>query len=402
MSGAKNAALPILAATLLSPETYTLRRLPRVVDIRTTQKLLQAIGAEIEDKDGACFITTKQISSCEARYEWVKTMRASVLVLGPLLARFGEAAVSLPGGCAIGVRPVDLHLDGLTRMGASISVEHGMIHARAKRLRGATISFAKVTVTGTENLMMAATLAEGVTILENAAREPEVVDLALFLNQCGAKIEGFGTDRIVITGVPALSGTAYSIMPDRIEAGTFMVAAAITGGRLTLRECCPDHLTTVIRLMRKAGAEITTGKSWIRVQGKTISAVDIVTAPYPDFPTDMQAQMMALMTLSNGLSKITETIFESRFNHAAELRRMGAQIYLEGKDAIIKGVPSLSGAPVMASDLRASSSLILAGLAASGETEVLRVYHLDRGYEKIEEKLSQVGANIKRVKASGA
>ncbi len=400
VSGAKNAALPIMAATLLSSGVHTLSHVPKVADLKTMQKLLCAMGAQIEERDGVYSVCVKQIENCEASYEWVKTMRASILVLGPLLARCKEAHVSLPGGCAIGVRPINLHLAGLSKMGAEIRVEHGMIHAQTEKLRGATILFEKKTVTGTENLMMAATLAEGVTILENAAQEPEIVDLALFLNQCGAKIFGAGTDQITIDGVSALSGTTYSIMPDRIEAGTFMVAGAITRGNLTLQNCCPAHLARLTHILKKTGASVTTGNRWIHVKGsEKIDAVDLTTEEYPGFPTDMQAQIMALMTVSSGLSRITETIFESRFNHAAELRRMGAQIYLEGHHAIVQGVPFLSGAPVMASDLRASSSLILAGLVARGETEISRVYHLDRGYERIEEKLSKVGANIKRMKA---
>jgi UDP-N-acetylglucosamine 1-carboxyvinyltransferase len=327
-------------------------------------------------------------------------MRASILVLGPLLARHKEAHVSLPGGCAIGTRPINLHLAALSQMGAEITVEHGMIHAKTKQLKGATISFEPSTVTGTENLMMAATLAEGTTILKNAAQEPEIADLAQFLNQCGANIVGAGTDQITIYGVPTLSGTHYAIMPDRIETGTFMVAAAITQGDLTLLDCRPENLACVITTLKKMGSDITTGKKWIRIKGGPIRPFDITTLPYPEFPTDMQAQVMALMTVSSGLSKITETIFESRFNHAAELRRMGAQIYIEHNYALVQGVESLSGAKVLASDLRASSSLVLAGLVASGETEISRVYHLDRGYEKIEEKLSKVGASIKRIKAT--
>lgn len=399
ISGAKNAALPILAATLLSSDTTTLSRVPRVMDLTTMKKLLRAIGAEIQEQNGIDTITIEKIVSCEAPYEWVKTMRATILVLGPLLARHKEAHVSLPGGCAIGTRPVDLHLAGLTKMGAEIHVEHGIIHAKTKQLKGAQIFFEKTTVTGTENLMMAATLAEGTTILENAAQEPEIIDLAIFLNKSGARIEGFGTDRIVIEGVPALSGTTYAVMPDRIEAETFMGIAAITHGDITLRNCRPEHLIAVISILKKVGASITTGRDWVHVKGKTIQPVDIITQPYPEFPTDMQAQFMALMSVASGLSKITETIFESRFNHAAELRRMGAQIYIEKNHAIIQGVKSLSGAQVLASDLRASSSLVLAGLVATGETEISRVYHLDRGYERIEEKLSKIGANIRRVRA---
>ena len=399
ISGAKNAALPIMAATLLSSDPFTLSRVPKVVDLATMKKLLRAMGAEIQEQNGIDTISIPKILSCEAPYEWVKTMRATILVLGPLLARHKEAHVSLPGGCAIGTRPVDLHLAGLTKMGAEIHVEHGMIHAKTKQLKGATISFDKSTVTGTENLMMAAVLAEGTTILDNAAQEPEITDLALFLNQSGAKISGYGTDRIVIEGVSSLSGTTYSIMPDRIETGTYMAIAAITKGDITLRGCRPEHLTAVISTLKKVGTTITMGKDWIRVLGKTIEACDVKTQIYPEFPTDMQAQFMALMAVSSGLSKITETIFESRLNHAAELRRMGAQIYIKKNHAIVQGVRSLSGAKVLASDLRASSCLILAGLVATGETEITRVYHLDRGYEFIEEKLSKLGANIKRVQS---
>ncbi|MEK7747655.1 MAG: UDP-N-acetylglucosamine 1-carboxyvinyltransferase [Nitrospirota bacterium] len=400
ISGAKNAALPILAATLLSNQPHRIDRVPHVVDLITMKRLLSAMGAKIEERNHDCTIEIAKIESCEAKYEWVKTMRASVLVLGPLLARCGEAHVSLPGGCAIGVRPINLHLAALTQMGAEITVEHGMVHAKTKKLKGAKIHFDKATVTGTENIMMAATLAEGTTTLTNAACEPEISDLAYFLNQCGAKISGYGTSEIVIHGVDCLSGTSYSIMPDRIETGTFMAAAAITKGDLTLRGCVPDHLTSVTRHLKKSGSDVTVGKDWVRVVGKAIRPVDITTEPYPGFPTDMQAQWMALMAVSNGLSKITEAIFESRFGHAAELRRMGAKIYIEGANAIVEGIPSLSGAEVMASDLRASSSLILAGLAAEGKTEISRVYHLDRGYERIEEKLSNVGANIQRVKGA--
>ncbi|HLG22331.1 MAG TPA: UDP-N-acetylglucosamine 1-carboxyvinyltransferase [Candidatus Manganitrophaceae bacterium] len=400
VSGAKNAALPILAATLLSPEVQTLSNVPKLMDIATIQKLLRRMGAEFTWNDGTLFAQVKRIETCEAPYEWVKTMRASILALGPLLARCGEAHVSLPGGCAIGARPIQLHLAGLEKMGAEIKIDHGMIHAKAKKLKGAKVYFDLSTVTGTENLMMAAALAEGTTALENAACEPEVVDLARFLTGCGAKIQGAGTDRIVIEGVPTLSGTSYRVMPDRIEAGTFMVAAAITQGELSILGCRPELLRTVIDKLRAAGAEVTEQDNSLRVKGKAIHAVDVKTLPYPGFPTDMQAQMMALMSLSDGLSVITETIFENRFNHAAELRRMGAQIRLEGDHAVIKGVRKLSGAPVMASDLRASASLILAGLVAQGETEISRIYHLDRGYENIEEKLSKVGASIRRVKGS--
>jgi UDP-N-acetylglucosamine 1-carboxyvinyltransferase len=343
------------------------------MDVVTIEKLLRRMGAEISEQEGVHAVQVKKIENCEAPYEWVKTMRAAILVLGPLVARCGEAHVSLPGGCAIGARPIQLHLSGLEKMGAEIKIEHGMIHAKANRLKGANIYFETSTVTGTENLMMAAALADGTTVLENAACEPEIVDLAQFLNKCGAKIHGAGTDRITITGVSSLSGTSHEIMPDRIEAGTFMVAAAITQGDLAIRKCQPRHLVAVADKLRAAGATITEEKELLRVKGGAIHAVDMKTSPYPGFPTDMQAQMMALMSVSDGLSVVTEMIFESRFNHVAELRRMGAQISLEGNHAVIKGVSTLSGAPVMASDLRASASLILAGLVAHGETDVLRI-----------------------------
>lgn len=400
VSGAKNAALPILAATLLSSEPQTLLGIPKLMDVATTKKLLQQMGAEISEQEGVHSIQVKTIKSCEAPYDLVKTMRASILVLGPLVARCGEAHVSLPGGCAIGARPIQLHLTALEKMGAEIKIEHGMIHAKAGKLKGAKIYFDLPTVTGTENLMMAATLAEGTTTLENAACEPEITDLAQFLNACGARIEGAGTDRITIQGVAALKRASYRVMPDRIEAGTFMIGAAITKGDLAIRHGRPEHLASVIEKLRASGAIVTEEKDLLRVKGGAVHAVDVKTLPYPGFPTDMQAQMMALMSISDGLSVVTETIFENRFNHVAELRRMGAEIWLEGNHAVIKGVQRLSGAPVMASDLRASASLILAGLIAQGETEVLRIYHLDRGYERIEEKLSKVGASIRRVKGA--
>lgn len=402
VSGAKNAALPILAATLLSKEDHILYGVPKLMDVETIQRLLCSMGADIKEEGDACLIRVKAIKSCEAPYESVKTMRAAILVLGPLLARCGEAHVSLPGGCAIGPRPIQMHLAGLEKMGAVISIEHGVIHAKARRLSGAHVYFDLPTVTGTENLMSAAVLAEGETVLDNAACEPEVVDLAQFLNGCGARIHGAGTERITITGVSSLGGGSHRVMPDRIEAGTFMVAAAITRGELAIRECDPAHLVSVIDKLQDTGATVTEGKDFMVVKGapahKKIRSVDIKTLPYPGFPTDMQAQMMALMAISDGLSVITETIFEGRFNHVAELRRMGAEIRLEGSHAFIKGVSSLSGAPVMASDLRASAALILAGLIAQGETDISRIYHLDRGYAKIEDKLSQVGASIQRVK----
>ena len=400
VSGAKNASLPILAATLLSSEPQTLLGIPKLMDVATTKKLLQRMGAKITEQEGGHSVEVKTIENCEASYDLVKTMRASILVLGPLVARCGEAQVSLPGGCAIGARPIQLHLTALEKMGAEIKIEHGMIHAKAGKLKGAKIYFELPTVTGTENLMMAATLAEGTTTIENAACEPEITDLARFLNACGARIDGAGTDRITIQGVAELKSASYRVMPDRIEAGTFMIAAAMTKGDLVIRHGRSEHLTSVIDKLRLAGATVMEEKDLLRVKGGSVHAVDVKTLPYPGFPTDMQAQMMALMSISDGLSVITETIFENRFNHVAELRRMGAQIRLEGSHAVIKGVPRLSGAPVMASDLRASASLILAGLVAQGETEVLRIYHLDRGYERIEEKLSKVGASIRRVKGS--
>lgn len=399
ISGAKNAALPIIAATLLSSETQYLANVPVLGDVTTFLRLLEKMGAKVTKEDGHTAIQVQQIENCEAPYSWVKTMRATILVLGPLIARCGEAHVSLPGGCAIGARPIQFHLDGLKKMGAEIEIKHGMIHARASRLKGTQIYFEVPTVTGTENLMMAATLAEGTSILENAACEPEIVDLANYLNLCGAQIMGAGTERIVINGVSSLGRTFYEIMPDRIETGTFMTAAAITKGDLLLKNCRPEDLLSVIEKLRAAGSNVIVEKETLRIIGNTIKAVNAKTLVYPGFPTDMQAQLMALMSLSDGQSVITETIFEARFNHVAELRRMGAQIRLEGNHAVITGVPSLSGAPVMASDLRASASLILAGLVAKGETEISRIYHLDRGYEAIEKKLTTVGALIKRVKA---
>ncbi|VAX28725.1 UDP-N-acetylglucosamine 1-carboxyvinyltransferase [hydrothermal vent metagenome] len=398
ISGAKNAALPILAATLLSSEIHRLKNVPHLGDITTLKRLLEKIGAEISEKDDYCEIQVKHIKNNEAPYSWVKTMRATILVLGPLLARCGEAHVSLPGGCAIGARPIQLHLMGLEKMGAEITIEHGIIHAKAAKLKGAAIYLETPTVTGTETLMMAAALAEGTTTIENAACEPEIGDLANFLNHCGAQIIGAGTDHIVINGVSALSGASYEVMPDRIEAGTFMLAAAITKGDLHLKNCRPADMISIIEKCRATGSEIRVEKDALRVLGKEIHAVDLKTLPYPGLPTDMQAQFMALMSVSDGASVITETIFESRFNHCAELRRMGADIRVEGKHAMIKGVPRLSAAPIMASDLRASASLILAGLVAEGETEIRRIYHLDRGYEAIEQKLTDVGAVIQRVK----
>ncbi len=400
ISGAKNAALPIIMGTLLANEPVKICNIPHLNDITTTMELLGRMGVSITmDEHMSVEVDASTISKYIAPYELVKTMRASILVLGPLLARHGYAEVSLPGGCAIGSRPVNLHIHGLELMGADIVVENGYIKAKAKRLKGAKIVFDIITVTGTENLMMAATLAEGTTILENAAREPEVVDLAKFLNKMGAKISGIGTDVITIEGVENLHGTTYRVLPDRIETGTFMVAAAVTGGRVKLKDTDPKYLDAVTVKLEEAGACITTGDDWIEVdmKGKRAKAIDIRTAPYPAFPTDMQAQFSVLNTLAEGTATITETVFENRFMHVQELQRMGANIELKGNTAICSGVEKLTGAPVMATDLRASASLVIAGLAAEGETIIERIYHIDRGYECIEEKLQQLGANIRRV-----
>lgn len=399
ISGAKNAALPILASTLLSSGEYRIRRVPRLMDVTTIRRLLAQLGAKIFDEGDGLAVEMNHVISCEAPYELVKTMRASVLVLGSLAARVGEAHVSLPGGCAIGARPINLHLEGLEKMGAEVKIEHGYVGVKAKRLKGATIYLDIPTVTGTENLMMAATLADGTTRIENAACEPEVVDLAEFLKKRGAKITGAGTSVITIEGTEKLNGADYEVMPDRIEAGTYLAAGAITGGDVLVSGCAPSHLDAVLTKLREAGVKLKEEAKWIRVWGpKRLQAVDVKTLPYPGFPTDMQAQMMAVMSFANGLSVITETVFEGRFGHVAELRRMGADIRVQGNQAVVQGVPRLTGAPVMASDLRASASLIIAGLAAEGTTEVSRVYHLDRGYERIEEKLSQLGATISRGK----
>lgn len=400
ISGAKNAALPILAATLLCPEPFTLRNVPHLRDITTTLELMGRFGTRIELVDDMSLVAdSSQITSLLAPYELVKTMRASILVLGPLLARFGEAEVSLPGGCAIGSRPVNLHIQGLKAMGAEIEIEDGYIKAKASRLKGTPFFFDVVSVTGTENLMMAATLAEGTTVLENAAREPEVTDLANCLIAMGAKISGAGTDTISIEGVERLQGGSHSITADRIETGTFMVAAAATGGKIHLRRTEPAYLDAVIEKLRDAGAEITSDGSTIDIDmhGKRPHAVNLTTAPYPAFPTDMQAQFVALNTIADGTATVKETIFENRFMHVQELQRMGADIELQGNTAIIRGIDKLHGAPVMATDLRASACLVIAGLAADGETLIDRIYHLDRGYECIEEKLSQLGAKIQRV-----
>ena len=400
ISGAKNATLPILAGALLADGSVTVGNVPHLQDVTTTIELLGRMGVSVTvDERMRIEVDPTTIREYFAPYELVKTMRASILVLGPLVARFGHADVSLPGGCAIGARPVNIHVAGLQAMGADIHIENGYIRARAKRLRGARLVLETVTVTGTENLMMAATLADGESVIENAAREPEVVDLANFLISMGAKIEGAGTDTISIQGVERLKGTTYEVLPDRIESGTYLVAGAITGGHVKLKNTRPDHLDAVVAKLREAGARVETGDTWIEMdmKRKRPRAVDVRTAPYPAFPTDMQAQFAALNTVAEGVSTITETIFENRFMHMLEMRRMGAEIRLEGNTAIIRGVPKLTAAPVMATDLRASASLVLAGLVADGTTLVERIYHIDRGYECIEEKLQQLGAQIKRV-----
>lgn len=401
ISGAKNAALPIMAATLLARDNVTISNVPHLKDVTTMMELLGQLGAQlVVDEKMNVQVAASQVNELVAPYELVKTMRASILVLGPMLARFGQADVSLPGGCAIGTRPVDLHLKALKSMGAEIAVENGYIKAscRRGRLQGKVLVFDKVTVTGTENIMMAAALAQGKTIIKNAAREPEVVDLANFLIQMGAKITGAGTHTIEIEGVEELSGGSYSVMPDRIEAGTYLAAGALTRGQVTVRRVKPDNLLSMLCKFEETGAAITIGEDWVTLDmhGLRPEAVNISTAPYPAFPTDMQAQFMALNAVANGASSVTETIFENRFMHVQELQRMGAQIRLNGNTAMITGVEKLTGAPVMATDLRASASLILAGLAAEGTTTVERIYHVDRGYERIEEKLSILGADIKR------
>jgi UDP-N-acetylglucosamine 1-carboxyvinyltransferase len=400
MSGAKNAVLPIMAATLLADSPVVIRNVPHLHDVTTTMELLGRMGVQLMLNESMDIeVDVRSIKSLCAPYELVRTMRSSILVLGPMLSRFGRADVSLPGGCAIGSRPVNLHIKGLQAMGANIEVENGNIKARVKRLHGARLVMDLVTVTGTENLMMAASLADGTTLIENAAREPEVLDLANCLNKMGARISGAGTDTIEIEGVDSLSGTDYSVLPDRIETGTYLVAAAMTGGHIRLKQTCPDSMDAVLQVLVEAGAGITSGDDWIELDmaGRRPRAVNIRTAPYPAFPTDMQAQFTALNSIAEGTGTITETIFENRFMHVQEMRRMGADIQLEGNTAIIKGVKRLTGAPVMATDLRASAGLVLAGLVADGETTVDRIYHLDRGYECIEEKLAQVGAAIRRL-----
>ena len=400
ISGAKNAVLPLQAAALLANGKMTIRNVPRLKDVKTLASLIEGMGVTVKiDKNNHISTDTSTIKNQIAPYELVRTMRASILVLGPLVARYGYAEVSLPGGCAIGSRPVNIHLTGLEAMGVEITVDEGFIRAKADRLKGATIVMEAVTVTGTENLLMAAVLAEGTTVLENAAREPEVVDLANCLNQMGAKITGEGTNTITIEGVKKLKGIDYSVLPDRIETGTYLAAAAISGGRIKCLNAAPQTLDAVLQKFREAGARVDLGDDWIELdmRGRKLKAVDIRTEPHPGFPTDMQAQFMAMNCVSEGIGVVVENIFENRMMHVAELMRMGANIRLEGNTAIVAGMPSLRGAPVMATDLRASACLILAGLAAKGVTIVDRIYHTDRGYERIEEKLSAVGAKIKRI-----
>ena len=399
ISGAKNAALPILAATLLAEGAVSLGNVPHLNDVTTTAKLLRRMGVAVDlARDARVSVDTAGIREFIAPYELVKTMRASILVLGPLLGRFGTADVSLPGGCAIGARPVNLHVAGLRAMGATISIEGGYIKARARALHGARIVLDLVTVTGTENLMMAAACARGESVLENAAREPEVVDLANFLNKMGAKIEGAGSDTIRIQGVERLVGASYDVMPDRIESGTYLVAGAITGGRVRLTHTAPEYFDAVLQKLEEAGAQIARGADSVELdmRGERPQAVDLMTAPYPGFPTDMQAQFCALNAVADGAASITETIFENRFQHALELQRLGANLTIQGNTVITRGVPKLTGAQVMATDLRASASLVLAGLQAEGTTIVDRIYHVDRGYERIEDKLGRLGARIER------
>jgi UDP-N-acetylglucosamine 1-carboxyvinyltransferase len=400
ISGAKNAVLPIMASTLLADSPVVIRNIPHLHDVTTTMELLGHMGVHLTVNEKMDIeVDARTIKSLYAPYELVRTMRSSILVLGPMLSRFGRADVSLPGGCAIGSRPVNLHIKGLQAMGANIDVENGYIKARVDRLKGARLVMDIVTVTGTENLMMAATLADGVTVIENAAREPEVTDLANCLNMMGAKVSGAGTDTIEIEGVERLSGTDYRVLPDRIETGTYLVAGAITGGHVKVRDTRPDIMDSVLQTLREAGADITVGEDWIELDmhGKRPQAVNVHTAPYPAFPTDMQAQFTALNAVAEGTGTITETVFENRFMHVQEMQRMGANIQLEGNTAISSGVDQLAGAPVMATDLRASASLVLAGLVADGETIIDRIYHIDRGYERIEEKLAMLGADIRRV-----
>jgi UDP-N-acetylglucosamine 1-carboxyvinyltransferase len=403
VSGAKNAALPIMCAALLTQQPLSLSNVPRLMDVATMAKLLSQMGVAVERSANGLVLDSRSINDPTAPYDLVKTMRASVLVLGPLLARCGRAKVSLPGGCAIGLRPVDQHVKGLQAMGASISVEHGYMHAEAlsadRGLRGARIVMDLITVTGTENLMMAAALAEGTTLIENAAREPEVVDLAKCLGAMGAKIEGAGSDVIRIEGVRALGGASYAVMPDRIETGTYLAAAAAAGGRVRLTGTAPETLDASLEKLREAGARISTGDSFIQIEAEgRPQPVSLRTAPYPGFATDMQAQFMALATVANGTAVITETIFENRFMHALEMQRLGADISIQGNSAVVKGVPRLQGAAVMATDLRASAGLVIAGLVAEGQTVIDRIYHLDRGYEALEGKLTALGARVQRIK----
>ncbi|HOJ52394.1 MAG TPA: UDP-N-acetylglucosamine 1-carboxyvinyltransferase [Syntrophales bacterium] len=398
VSGAKNASLPVMAASLLTRGWNTFHNIPDLADIKTISRLLANMGVKVERGD-VVRVNADNITSVQASYDLVRTMRASILVLGPLVARLGEARVSLPGGCAIGARPVNLHIRALQEMGAEVELKEGYIEAKARRLRGTTIYFDISTVTGTENIMMAATLAEGTTVIKNAAREPEVVNLAEVLNMMGARIVGAGTDVIRIDGVSALRPVEASVIPDRIEAGTFMIAAGITGGDVMVKNADPRHQDALIAKLREADVRVDIDQMGIRVLGtKSIKSVDIKTAPYPGFPTDLQAQMMSFMALGSGLSVITETVFENRFMHVSELLRMGADIVVRGSSAVVRGVKQLKGAPVMATDLRASASLVLAGLAAEGETVISRIYHLDRGYERLEEKFRALGAAIERVK----
>lgn len=401
ISGAKNAALPIMFATLLGEQPSVISNVPALKDIDTTFKLLRLFGAQVERDGNAVTVDATHINSQVAPYELVRTMRASILALGPLLARFGYAEVSLPGGCAIGARPVNLHIEGLKKMGAAIVVENGYIKAKAERLQGAHLVMDMVSVTGTENLVMAATLAQGVTIIENAAREPEVVDLINYLNAMGAKITGAGTPTIRIEGVDKLIGAAHKVLPDRIETGTFLVAAAVTGGDVTCTNTDPAELEVVLEKLREAGADVTTGQDWIRLNmtGRTLKSVNVKTVPHPGFPTDMQAQFTVLNVVGSGVGVVTETIFENRFMHVPELQRMGANIQLEGNTAVCQHSDHLYGAQVMATDLRASASLVIAGLVATGETVVDRIYHIDRGYEQIEHKLQALGADIQRIQA---
>ena len=404
ISGAKNAVLPILAATLLGSSASTIANVPHLNDVTTTMSLLARMGCEITMGDDlSVSVDPTTIKDYAAPYELVRTMRASILVLGPLVARYGQAEVSLPGGCAIGARPVDLHIEGLRALGATIDIDGGYIRARAGRLRGARIAFDTVTVTGTENLLMAATLARGETVLENAAREPEVVDLAACLSAMGARIEGAGTGTIRVEGVETLDGCRHSVVPDRIETGTFLVGAAATRGRVRARGTVPENLAAPLDKLREAGADVRTGDDWIELDmhGERPRAVNVTTAPHPDFPTDMQAQFCVLNALAEGRSSVTETVFENRFMHVSELQRMGADMRIDGNTVHVRGVERLTGAPVMATDLRASASLILAALMADGETEVSRIYHIDRGYERIEEKFAQLGAEIRRVPDRG-